>query len=140
MEGSSRKVELDDAFRAFQEAMPPIARAHMESTIPQALLDEFRICRNSGGIWKGAVQHTSLFNYWGKFFDGNSENLLLKVAKALPPLPNPITPLLRKEVRIHAITSKESVSCIYFIGYNPLLNIEITTLHHLKRNLFRLHS
>jgi hypothetical protein len=134
-EGDSRKGIVSDAFTVFQKAMPPIARAHMESTIPQALLDEFRFCRNSGGIWKGAVHHTSLFNYWKKFFDVNSENLLLKVAKALPPLPNPITPLLRKEVRINAITSKESVSDPYLIGYKHI-NIKITTLTQLKRHLF----
>jgi hypothetical protein len=119
-EGEARQGILDDAFRVFREAMPPIARAHMESTIPQALLDEFRICRSSGGIWKGAVHHTSLFNYWKKFFDGASENLLVKVSKALPPLPNPITPLLRKEVRINAITSKESVSYLYLIAYSHI--------------------
>jgi hypothetical protein len=33
---------VNDAFRVFNnKAMPPIGRAHMESTIPHALLDEF---------------------------------------------------------------------------------------------------
>ncbi len=37
-ERESRKGILDEAFRVFLKSMPPIARAHMESTIPQALL------------------------------------------------------------------------------------------------------
>ncbi len=69
----------------------------------------------------------------GKSFSifGASENLLLKVSKDLPPLPNPITPLLRKEVRINAITSKESVSYLYLIAFNHI-NINIKTLYHVK--------
>jgi len=81
------------------------------------------------------LERSSLLHFsiqlWKKFFDGNSENLLLQIAKALPPLPNPIAPLLRKEVRINAITSKESVSCVYLIASNQI-EIDIRTLHHIK--------
>ncbi|EFX77781.1 hypothetical protein DAPPUDRAFT_105702 [Daphnia pulex] len=59
----------------------------LETTIPRALLGEFKV----GTCW---------------FFDGNLENLLLKVVKALSPLPNPIIPPLKKGVRINAITLK----------------------------------
>jgi hypothetical protein len=38
----------------------------MESTIPQTFLEEFRICRNSGGIWIKAVHHTLPFSTTGK--------------------------------------------------------------------------
>ncbi len=62
--------------------MLTIGREHMEST-PQALLDEFRSCEHADEIWNGAVHYTSLFSYWKMLFDGNSENLLLEVAKAL---------------------------------------------------------
>jgi hypothetical protein len=65
-EGELRKEIVDDAFRVFQKAMPFIAKALMESTIPQTFLEEFRICRNSGGIWIKAVHHTLPFSTTGK--------------------------------------------------------------------------
>jgi len=66
-EGDSRKGIVSDAFTVFQKAMPPIARAHMESTIPQALLDEFRFCRND----------ICLLYSW-VFFEGEKQKMLPK--------------------------------------------------------------
>jgi len=97
------------AFQAFQEIMPAIARAHVESTLPFSLLQEFESAEKDGGIWKGEVIHTSLFKYWKGLFVGKKDRLS-KVAQTISSLPNPIIPLLRTENRINSITSKECVS------------------------------
>ena len=100
------------AFQAFQEIMPAIARAHVESTLPLSLLQEFKSAEKNGGIWKGDVIHTSLFQYWKGSTVGEKDKAkrLSKVAQNIPTLPNPITPLLRTENRMNSITSKECVS------------------------------
>jgi len=59
--------------QAFQEIMPAIARAHVESTLPLSLLQEFESAEKNGGIWKGEVIHTSLFKYWKGSFVGKKQ-------------------------------------------------------------------
>jgi|688.fasta_scaffold70161_5 hypothetical protein len=106
------KENLDSsniAFRAFQDIMPAIARAHVESTIPLSLLQEFRSAERCGGIWKGEVIHTSLFKYW-KGSHVEKQDRSSKVAQTIPALPNPITPLLRKGFQMNSLTSKDCVS------------------------------
>jgi hypothetical protein len=89
--------------------MPAIAKAHVESTIPLSLLQEFKSAERDRGIWKGEVIHTSLFKYWkGSLVE--KQDRCSEVAQTIPGLPNPITPLLRKGNRMNLITSKECVS------------------------------
>ena len=97
------------AFQIFKDIMPAIARAHVETTIPSSLLQEFKSAESKGGVWKGEVTHTPLFEYWRGSFAKKSDRSS-QVAQTIPPLPNPITPLLRTGTRIHSITSKECVS------------------------------
>jgi hypothetical protein len=65
---------------------------------------------------EGRGKHTSLFDYWRESFAKKSDRSS-EVAKTIPPLPDPITPILRTGTRIHSITSKECVSFFKFFGH-----------------------
>jgi hypothetical protein len=94
------------AFWALQDIMPAIARTHVESTILFSLLQQFKSTERVGGIWKGEVIHASLFKYWKGSLVENQDRSS-KVAQTIPALPNHITLLLRKEILINPLTSKE---------------------------------
>ena len=75
------------AFQIFKDIMPAIARAHVETTIPSSLLQEFKSAESKGGVWKGEVTHTPLFEYWRGSFAKKSDRSS-QVAQTIPPLPN----------------------------------------------------
>lgn len=90
--------------------LPSVAQFHFETSIGDALLSEFRKTMEEGGKWNGDVKHTSLYSYWVTFHSEYQEESLDQLAEALPPLPNPVAPMIRSTKRIDAITSQESVS------------------------------
>ena len=83
---------------------------HLQASISLEDLNLFNTAKQSGGVWKGDLEKTALFDYWMSFFNTNiksrnSEDLAVQ----LPPFPNTVAPKKRDTIHIHAITSEESV-------------------------------
>lgn len=92
--------------------LPFVAQFHVENSLNETLLSEFKKTKKEGGKWNGDLKHHSLFEYWKKCYPEDQVDSLIQLAGAIPPLPNPVATSLRSSKRIDAITSEQSVSHI----------------------------